>query len=441
MGNKVLIAIGSLAFSACLSSKVAPTQPIVTSPPLDGAEYRATLQTAWDHILRRSSNLSPPIADAEAGLSIPIPDHPAVRGAVEYFTTALKGSIQISLLRSSEYKDIIDAALDAEGLPRALAYLPVIESGYSTTLTSRAGAHGMWQFMTPTARLYGLRVDWWVDHRADPDRSTRAAARYLRVLYEEFGDWPLALAAYNCGPGRVRRALEKYQAGSFWELWAESALPKETRGYVPSFYAILLIVSDPETYGFRLANPMAQETAVVEMEGPLSLKFLASAAGVDEAVVRDLNPELRRGLVPPQRYGVRVPVHAVQLLASHAGTLRNQDPVMELARFTLRRGESLTSLSRLIGIDEEELLSMNGIASARPGQMIYVPLRQQELSARLQAERYHLVRKGDTLYSVAKKYGLTVSELRELNQLNRKHLIRSGDRLRVTPRAAVLAGN
>lgn len=441
MGRKVFMTVASLALSACLSSRIPTTQPAVPAPALDADQYRATLQSARDLILRRSGNLNTPVVDAAAGLSIPIPDHPAVRGALEHLTGELHHSIQLSLLRSSEYRDMIDTALDAEGLPRAFAYLPVIESGYSPELTSRAGARGVWQFMAPTARLYGLRIDWWVDERSNPEKSSRAAARYLRHLYDEFGDWPLALASYNCGPGRVRRAMEQHRTGSFWELWARSALPRETRGYVPTFYGTLLIVSDPEAYGFRLTDAVIKESAAVEIEGPVSLTYIASVAGVDAQVLRELNSELHRGLVPPERYALRVPMKAVKPLAWQAGRLREEDPVMEMARFTMRRGDSVTSVARLVGIDAKEIQAINRISSARPGQKIYVPLRPQELSARLQAERFHVVKKGDTLYSVAMKYGISVAELRELNQLSSGNVLRSGERLRVGSPSAVVAGN
>ena len=143
------------------------------------------------------------------------------------------------------------------------------------TLTSRAGAHGIWQFMPETAREYGLRVDWWVDERADPELSTRAAASYLTDLYRHFHDWPLALAAYNAGPGRMHRALDETGSTSFWSLMEMSAIPRETRGYVPTFYAAILIAGDPAAYGFRLGDPVDLDIKRVEVEGPLSLRFIA----------------------------------------------------------------------------------------------------------------------------------------------------------------------
>lgn len=444
MGRKLFVAIASLTLSACVSTPRPVTQLPAPGPSqADSEEYIRSLQEAWDAIGRRSSaaTANPSIVDAEAARSIPIPDHPSIDGALRYFRNSLRESIQQSLTRSGGYKEMIDATLDEHGVPRAFAYLPVIESGYAPELTSRAGARGIWQFMTETARAHQLRVDWWVDERSDPEKSTRAAAQYLSELYSEFGDWPLTLAAYNCGPGRVRRALERHHATTFWELLEKSALPKETRGYVPTFYATLLIVSDPEAHGFRLQNPLALETRVVEVEGPVSLDFVATVANVDPKQIRSLNPELRQGMTPPWRYPLRVLPETAGPIMSRAATMKDEDPVIALARFTLRRGDTVATLATQIDIKADEILAMNGIRSARVGQTIYLPLRQQDLSARLQAEKFHIVRKGDTLYSIAKAYELSVAELRDMNQLSRKHVIRAGERLRVRGRLGVIAGN
>ena len=160
--------------------------------------------------------------------------------------------------------------------------------------------------MPETAQLYGLGQSWWIDDRAHPEKSTRAAARYLRTLHQEFGDWSLALAAYNCGPGRVRRAMKRLNASTFWELVDAKALPKETRGYVPTFWATLIIVSNPEAYGFRLTDSPPNELARIEIEGPVSFQYLASISAMEEAALRTLNPHLWRGLVPPGRHALNV---------------------------------------------------------------------------------------------------------------------------------------
>src|SRR5216684_3759052 len=218
--------------------QLAGQQAALTASDSSLAEYRKALEDSYSQIVARETRpVLAPRVDVEAAASIPVPQHRTINGALSYFTTDLKADIQTSLIRSAKYKPLIDRVLDDYKLPRGLAYLPVIESAYMPTLTSRAGAYGIWQFMPETAREYGLRVDWWVDERADPERSTRAAAAYLKDLYAHFQDWPLALAAYNAGPGRIRRALDETGSTSFWSLMEMSAIPRETRGYVPTFYA------------------------------------------------------------------------------------------------------------------------------------------------------------------------------------------------------------
>src|SRR5256885_9003709 len=264
--NSALLLLAVFA-AACASTapppKVAP--PVAAAQkPIETPEYRKALEDAYAQIVAREHvPVAVPRVDVEAAASIPIPEHKTIRGALAYFTTDLKPSIQESLLRSAKYKKLIDAALAEAKLPKGLAYLPVIESAYVPTLTSRAGAHGIWQFMPDTAREYGLRVDWWVDERADPERSTRAAVAYLRDLYRQFNDWPLTLAAYNAGPGRIHRAMQSSGSVTFWDLLENEAVPKETRGYVPTFFATLTIASDPTTYGFHLGQPIDFDRSAV----------------------------------------------------------------------------------------------------------------------------------------------------------------------------------
>ncbi|HEY2322362.1 MAG TPA: lytic transglycosylase domain-containing protein, partial [Thermoanaerobaculia bacterium] len=174
----------------------------------DIADLRTQLEQARTEMAARETAPPVPVAvDLDAAVSMPIPDNHFVKSAVALFSNSLKSDVQTYLTRSARYKKMIEKELAQAGLPKGLAYLPVIESGYSTTMTSRAGARGMWQFMGETAREYGLRVDWWVDERADPERSTKIAVQYMKDLYRQFNDWPLALAAYNGGPGRIQRAL------------------------------------------------------------------------------------------------------------------------------------------------------------------------------------------------------------------------------------------
>ncbi len=450
----LILPAAALCLTACATAPAprltVPTTIATPSAQVEASEYRQALETAYTQLAAREANplANAPQADVEAAASIPIPEHRTIRGAVSYFSTDLRDSIQTSLLRSGKYRKLIDGVLEEMDLPKGLAYLPVIESAYLPNLTSRAGAYGIWQFMPDTAREYGLRVDWWVDERADPERSTRAAASFLKNLYRQFNDWSLALAAYNAGPGRVRRALEATGATTFWELLEQSAVPKETRGYVPTFYATLLIASDPQTYGFTLGAVEDVPVRRVDVEGPVSLRYLAQVANVPEATLRDLNPALRRGILPPGRAWVRVPAKAAEEILSQAGTLKRDDSEIELCSFTLRDGDTLKQLARALDTKPETILAMNGLESAsaiRRGDSLYLPIRARELGARLRESEnrnfYYAVRKGDTLYSVAKRHSLSVDELADLNDMTAKTRLHPGQRLRVAGRGPMTAGS
>ncbi len=456
MKKQLIVVILASLCGACATGKpsvrpVVATLPSAPVPPplnrIEAEEYRAALEEAIDHITARTaSGVKIPIVDADAALSMPIPEHKTIEGAVAYFSKDLHKTIQRSLLRSSRYRTQINQVLDEYKLPRALAYLPVIESAYSPSLTSSAGAHGLWQFMPATARDYGLRVDWWVDERANPEVSTRAAARFLRDLYREFGDWSLVLAAYNCGPGRVRRVLRETGSTTFWELLEKNAVPKETRGYVPTFFATILIVSDPEAYGFELMDPEEPSEKVVSMQGPVSLSYLASIAGVESKLLKELNPQYKKGVLPPGKTSIKVPARAAEAVMAQASTAYYQDPDMAVSRFTLRDGDTLETMARLLGVKTEEVSAMNGARRISSGDSIYLPVAQRELSSLLQrnnspAARFYIVEKGDTLYSIAKRYDLTVEELLDLNRMQSDEPLRPGERLQISLGNTVTAGS
>ena len=456
--RNTLLAVLAVSFVACAGSTPSPVTTPVAAPAapkvsaqLDADEFRKQLEEAYTHILSRADNSKAPagadVVDVEAAASIPIPEHRTINSAVRLFSVDMKESIQTSLIRSAKYRPIIDKALEEQKLPKGLAYLPVIESAYLPTLTSSAGAYGIWQFMPDTAREYGMRVDWWVDERADPERSARAAAKYLKDLHRMFGDWALALAAYNCGPGRVRRTLTEAGATTFWELLDRGLLPKETRGYVPTFYATLLIASDPANYGFKLGTPTDYDAKRVEVRGPVSLAYIAETLGLREDALRELNPALRRGVVPPGRAAVRVPGKHAETLAARAETLREEDAYVKYCAFRMREGDTLEKLARKLGAKPETLLAMNNLtetSSVRPGQSIYLPVRARELGTLLAHSEdetvFYAVRKGDTLYSIAKKNDLSVPELRELNDLGSDAALRVGQKLRVSAPRTLSAG-
>jgi membrane-bound lytic murein transglycosylase D len=415
--------------------------PVPSGSPVAGdlADFREGLEEAWAHIVAREAETLPSsIADPTAAASIEIPSHSSIDGAVRYFSTTLKESIQGSILRSSQYRTMIDGVLAEKKLPGAIAWLPVIESAYFPTLTSKAGARGIWQFMPATAREYGLRVDWWIDERNDPEKSTRAAATYLSDLHRMFGDWSLALAAYNCGPGRVRRTLEREGVTTFWELLERSALPKETRGYVPTFWATLLIVSDPAAHGFVMSDPAEIEKARIEIEGPVTLEYVARVAGIEPAVLRNHNPALHRGLVPPGRHSLSIPPVAKAPLLASANRMRFDDPELPVTLYRLSSNDTVASLARRLELDRKTITEMNGLRSDRlsTGTTLYLPTSTTRLSEMLarrrsQVPEVYVVEKGDTLHGIARRHGLTLAELRELNELGEGRVIHPGDRLQV----------
>jgi peptidoglycan lytic transglycosylase D len=445
-----LLPAAALLAAACATSTPAPPQAPGLGPRAsDAARLRIDLQKTYDEIvaLEKKPLATVPIVDVEAAASIPVPQHRSIDAALNLFTGEMHDDIQTSLIRSGRYKKTIDAALAEYKLPKGLAYLPVIESAYLPHLTSRAGAHGIWQFMPDTAKEYGLRVDWWVDERADPQLSARAAASYLTDLYRDFNDWSLALAAYNAGGNRIHRAMQATGAKTFWELLEDAAIPKETRGYVPTFFATLIIASDPENYGFRLGTPDDGDEKEVTVEGPLSLTYVAEITGVDRELLKEMNPALRWGLVPPGRSVLRVPQKVAEVVAARAATMKKDDANIAVCSFTLRENDSVRKLAEALGTKPQTILAMNFLRSAKSigeGDSIYLPVRARELGTLLahynDAKVYYKARKGDTLYSVARKHGLTVEELRDLNDLGRSAKLHPGERLRVYKPRVVLAG-
>jgi membrane-bound lytic murein transglycosylase D len=437
---------GSVLFATLLSIACASAPPPAPKPaPViastsiksDFTNARLDFEQVYAEVLAHEQKpVNLPVVDVDAAKSIDIPAHRSIPSAVALFSNELRGDIQTYLTRSSKYRALIEKTMREFDLPKGIAYLPVIESGYSPTMTSRSGAHGIWQFMPDTAREYGLRVDWWVDERADPELSTRAAAQYIKDLYREFNDWPLTLAAYNCGPGKIRRALADTGAKSFWDLYDDASVPKETRGYVPTFFATLIIASDPASYGFTLGAAETNDAKELELEGPVSLRYLANVAKVDEAVLKSLNPEYRHGVLPPGRASVRVPSKAAEAVLARAATLKNDDETIAVCSFTMRDGDTLKRLARAIGTDVDTILAMNNLSSAkkaREGTMLYLPVRARELGAMLahaDDEVYYAVKRGDTLFSIAQLFDTSVAKIKTWNRLTTNQ-IAPGKRLKI----------
>src|SRR6266852_3701918 len=233
-----------------------------------------------------------------------------VAGYINYFSNRGRGTVERALARSGRYEDMIRRVLREQGVPQELIYLAQAESGFHPLAVSRAGARGMWQFMGTRAKGYGLERNWWVDDRQDPEKATRAAAHHLKDLYTQFGDWYLAMAAYNSGPGGVQSAVKRTGYADFWELYKRNVLPKETRNYVPIILAMTIMVKNPAQYG--LDNIVPQQPVpydTVKIDYPVDIRLVAQCVDVSPATLQDLNPSLLRLSTPKdQAFELRLPV-------------------------------------------------------------------------------------------------------------------------------------
>ncbi len=396
---------------------------------------------------------------------IPIPLNDRVLRFVEIFQGRLRPFLTDGLTRGAAYLPMIHTVFREEGLPLDLAFVPLVESGFKTTALSRTNARGVWQFMRPTGKEYGLRSDWYIDERADPEKATRAAAKYLKTLHRMFGDWHLALASYNGGPGRVQRAVKRTGIGDFWTLTESSKhLPRETRDYVPMILAAAIIARNPAQYGFEIPAALPFATDVVTVSGPVDLRNVAEWAGVPADDIRSLNPELRRWTTPvrAREYQLRVPMGTMaSVLEGYTGAAPGD--AASLQWYTVRKGESLPTIARRLRVSRADLAEanyLNTTARVQPGQRLVVPrapnaallagrantpaatrVAAAEPDAREARESevtrtVYRVRKGDTLYSIARRHGVSVENLRAWNRLKGSALS-IGDRLQIhTARSA-----
>lgn len=366
---------------------------------------------------------------------VPVDANARVAASIRFFQTRGRKTYLTWMRRAGRYRDLIVPILRDEGVPEDFFYLAMIESGFNPRAYSRAHASGLWQFIRHTARLEGLTINHWVDERRDPVRSTRAAARHLKALYANLGDWRLASAAYNAGPGRVSRAIARAGIRDFWSL----ELPTETRNYVPLFMAAVVISKDPALFGFDAVvvdPPVRYEVA--RLSRYVDLKVAARIMGVSVKVLRQLNPELRRVITPPKSrsYHLRVPPGKATVLVREYARL----PASErtgVYEYLVQRGDNISSIAAAFGVSIRLIANANSLSNANlihPGQTLYVPaaegVRVTRSVGRSGAGVGYKVRRGDSLSTIARRFGVTVAQLRAWNGL-RGDLIRPGQQLRV----------
>lgn len=379
---------------------------------------------------------TPRMKKAGAYGTIPLVLNESVEKNLQYFQHGIPERFQSYLDRFHHYQDLVEPVFRELGLPLELMYLSLVESGFNPRAFSRSRASGPWQFMKGTGRVYGLDVDWYMDERRDPIKSTVAAAHHLRDLYDLFGSWPLALAAYNAGSGKISRAIKKTGTRDFWTIRRSRHIRRETKEYVPRFIAATLIAQNPTAYGFNAPAGDRHEFEEVLITKRVHLSAVTQQTGIPVEELQRLNPELRRSIVPTLTgpgYYLKVPIGMASLVEEHHPSLAvwTQPPPPPTEWYRVRRGESLSVVAKRFGMKVSQLKNMNNLKSniIRVGAKLRVRGSLDEDYADTDTTWYR-VRYGDSLGSIATRFRISVNSLMRLNSLS-GHIIYPGDRLRV----------
>ena len=334
--------------------------------------------------------------------------------------------VENGLRRSGKYRDMISRVLREEGLPQDLIYLAQAESAFQPLALSRAGARGIWQFVAYRGQQYGLRHNWWIDERQDPEKATRAAAQHLRDLYGLFGDWYLAMAAYNCGPGNVQKGIERTGYADFWELYKRNVLPRETKNYVPIIIALTLIAKDAAHYNIQ-ADPEAPVPADIVKPGrPIDLRLVAETIDVDVEMLRSLNPSLLRMASPDDpSFELRLPKGTGEKFTAEIAAIP-PDKWISWRRHRVESGETLASIAKKYRVTPTAVAEANNIertAPLEPGRKLTIPATQSASETKRLLVSYR-VRRGDTLEGIADRFSVNSQDVRKWNRLRSNHVSR-----------------
>jgi len=440
----------------------------------DGFTEKKYEPASIDELLTVTSTFGTPAATAElkdaaqadkANHDIPIPLNQRVLSYIELFQGRLHDFIEQGMRRGTKYLPMIQNVFRAEGLPLDLAYVPLVESAFKPNALSRVKAKGVWQFMAGTANENGLRRDWYIDERSDPEKATLAAAKYLRTLSKIFdGDWHLALASYNGGPGRLQRAIKSTRLDSFWKLAEKpKALPRETREYVPMILAAIVIARNPAQYGFDIDPEPQTRFDKVTLPRPVDLRRVAEWTDVTIDDIQALNPELRRWTTPVKdtQYSLKVPAGTGDIVLSRLGDTAAAD-LASLKFYTVKSGDTLALIARKLRVGKADLAEANYLsttARVSAGQKLIVPHETTVLmAARMdrpapatearstvaaagqlaqpappsnRVKTTYEVKRGDTLASIALLFKTTVASLRTWNPRLPANQLLAGQRLTV----------
>jgi membrane-bound lytic murein transglycosylase D len=345
---------------------------------------------------------------------------------INYFSTRGRGTLERALTRSGRYQEMIESILKEEGVPRDLIYLAQAESGFHPLALSRAGARGIWQFMGSRAKGYGLQRSWWVDDRQDPEKSTRAAARHLKDLFNQFGDWYLAMAAYNSGPGTVQNAVKRTGYADFWELYKRNVLPRETRNYVPIIVAVTIMAKNPGQYGLDAIVPEKPAPYdMVKIDYPVDLRLAAECVDASASDLQDLNPSLLRLTTPKdQEFELHLPVGTRD---KYLAAIASIPPDMRVwwRYHKVASGDTLASVARAYHTTPQAISEANNLngSDLEAESKLIIPVAPGKGNADGGAGSYarratrYKVRKGDTVQSVADNFGVPPAMIRRWNHV------------------------
>lgn len=370
---------------------------------------------------------------------IPITFNRKVASIIKFFQKDGRKSMAKWLNRMNKYKEIILPILEKENVPPEIFYLAMIESGLNPRAYSYAHASGIWQFIKSTGRVYGLKQNWWVDERRDLTKATHAASSYLKDLYKEFDDWYLAFAAYNCGSSRVERAIKRHGSRNYWDL---HTLPSQTRSYVPNIMAAIIISNNPKKYGFQINSEDSFDWIEKEINKSVKLKTVADCANIDIKELQKLNPEIKQATIPPlkknETYILRLPTNISKDFDSLFALVKA--PVLDELVFIdhkVRKGESLWIIARKYKARVSDIVSINKISDKgyiRPGQNLKIPTKAYDDYKKSTQSRskkiFYTVRRGDTLSEIAEKYRTSVKNIRKWNGLRNDRII-VGQKLKI----------
>jgi len=399
----------------------------------DGFQEAPAVPAAIDEVAEMTFPVDPRLKEraeeAAKNLShdLPLTVNDQVLSFLNFFQTPRgRAIVETGLRRAGRYRDMISRVLKEEGVPQDLIYLAQAESAFQPQALSRAGARGIWQFLAWRGNEYGLRHSWWVDERQDPEKATRAAARHLRDLYGKYGDWYLAMAAYNCGPGNVQKGIERTGYADFWELYKRNVLPRETKNYVPIIVALTLIAKDAAHYGIQADPEPAMPTDVVKPGRAIDLRLVAETIDVDVETLRSLNPSLLRLATPDDpSFELHLPAGTAERFSAEIADIP-ADKWVSWRRHRVDAGETLTSIGKKYRVAPAAIAAANNLehgVALTAGEKLIIPATQSQLELKRRLVSYR-VRRGDTLLGIADRYSVSPDDVRKWNRLKSNHVNR-----------------